>query len=174
VIPGSALVGWLSLCGHCRSRYQATFRVLSRPALWFEHRFHIVCRLLQFPWFDGIPLGVRLALLAAYTSLAVAVLFATIQRVLIRLLLRYKGFLYNARKPTLATKLWAVSMKLLVGKRKHRLYSFQGVLPSLPVPKLSETCKRYLESVEPLQSPEQFQKTKVLPHCLAVRVSPAW
>ena len=115
----------------------------------------------QFPWVSGISLPVKLGLLAAYTSLAVVIVFATIQRCLIRLLLRYKGFLYNARKPTVVMRVWFLVMKLLVGNRKHRLYSFQGVLPSLPVPPLQDTVRRYLDSVEPFQEPEKFARTKV-------------
>ena len=80
---------------------------------------------------DNFPLLPRLGLLAAYTALSIAVIIATAQRVLIRVMLNYKGFLYNARKPTLGMKLWFMIMRLLVGKRRHSLYNFQSVLPSL-------------------------------------------
>jgi carnitine O-palmitoyltransferase 1 len=117
--------------------------------------------LMQFPWLENFPLLPRLGLLAAYTSLSIAVIIATLQRVLIRILLNYKGFLYNARKPTLGMKAWFFVMKLLVGNRKHSLYNFQSVLPSLPVPSLKDTCRRYLASVKNLQTPEQFKRTQV-------------
>lgn len=117
---------------------------------------------LWFPWIEGIPLAARLCILAAYTSLGVAVVFATLQRVLIRLMLQYKGFVTQSRRPSLGLKLWLLGMKILVGGRRHLLYSFQGVLPSLPVPPLSQTLTAYLNSVQPLQTPEQFEQTKVL------------
>jgi carnitine O-acetyltransferase len=39
------------------------------------------------------------------------------------------------------------------------LYKHQSALPKLPVPTLEETCKKYLETVKPLVSQQQFQKT---------------
>lgn len=39
-------------------------------------------------------------------------------------------------------------------------YYFQKSLPRLPVPKLELTCKRYLEALKPLLSPEQYNKTE--------------
>jgi len=44
-------------------------------------------------------------------------------------------------------------------------YQFQNSLPSLPVPPLTETCSRYLRSLQPLHatgrlSTEEFEKTK--------------
>ncbi len=115
----------------------------------------------QFPWMANFPLGPRLGILAAYTALFVALALASVQRLLLSVLLQYKGFLYQARRPTLGMKLWLVALKALLGKRKHTLYSFQGVLPSLPVPSLKDTVARYLKSVRNLQSPEQFAQTEV-------------
>lgn len=36
---------------------------------------------------------------------------------------------------------------------------FQPSLPHLPIPKLEETCKRYLNAQKPLLTDEQFEKT---------------
>ncbi|KAJ2001141.1 Carnitine O-acetyltransferase mitochondrial [Coemansia thaxteri] len=41
-----------------------------------------------------------------------------------------------------------------------RLFEFQAQLPKLPVPALSETLPKYLRSVEPLLSKEEFGRTK--------------
>lgn len=127
--------------------------------------------LLQLPAIEEVPQKARIGILAALTTFGIALLLATIQRCLLRCLLRYKGFLYNARKPTKLDMVWGLAMKLLIGNRQHRLYSFQGVLPSLPVPSLKDTCERYLASVAPLQDPQQFAKTKVR-GCGRVRVCP--
>ncbi|KAI5298602.1 Carnitine O-acetyltransferase mitochondrial [Ascosphaera atra] len=43
---------------------------------------------------------------------------------------------------------------------KGNLLKFEDSLPKLPVPSLEETSKRYLKSVHPLLSPEEFSKTK--------------
>ena len=37
---------------------------------------------------------------------------------------------------------------------------FEDSLPRLPVPTLEETCKRYLKSVHPLLSQQEFESTK--------------
>jgi carnitine O-acetyltransferase len=39
-------------------------------------------------------------------------------------------------------------------------FSLQNTLPRLPVPSLEETCKRYINSIEPLLSPEAFEQSK--------------
>jgi carnitine O-palmitoyltransferase 1 len=132
-----------------------------------------MCRVWwQFPWLENFPLLPRLGILAAYTALGIIVIIATLQRLLIRLLLRYKGFLYNSRRPTLALKLWVVAMRFLISRRPPGTYSFQGVLPSLPLPPLKDTCERYLRSVKSLQTPEQFARTQVGVVCVCVFVCP--
>ena len=37
---------------------------------------------------------------------------------------------------------------------------FQPSLPRLPIPKLSDTCQRYLAALQPVVGPEQHQHTK--------------
>ncbi|VDN10421.1 unnamed protein product [Dibothriocephalus latus] len=63
-----------------------------------------------------------------------------------------------------SVKIWAYSLKLLQG-RKPRLYSYQGSLPSLPLPSLSETLERvtdwweeyvYLSNRAPLMSNSNY------------------
>uniref|UniRef100_A0A1I8JG60 carnitine O-palmitoyltransferase n=1 Tax=Macrostomum lignano TaxID=282301 RepID=A0A1I8JG60_9PLAT len=80
---------------------------------------------------------------------------AMLHRWLIGLLLSYHGWIYESRgSVSLRTRLWAASMRLLVGagsgNRRVGLYSFQGALPTLPVPALSDSVRRYLTSMEPL------------------------
>src|SRR6266511_776364 len=38
---------------------------------------------------------------------------------------------------------------------------FQASLPKLPVPALESTCAKYLETVQPLLTPEEYAKTKL-------------
>ncbi|KAL3285273.1 hypothetical protein HHI36_019383 [Cryptolaemus montrouzieri] len=83
-----------------------------------------------------------------------------------KLLLMYKGWMYEARgggKPiSLSTKLWLVGVKIFSGWNSPRLYSYQGSLPRLPLPSVHETAQRYLRSVRPLQDDQQYEKTKQL------------
>jgi hypothetical protein len=55
-------------------------------------------------------------------------------------------------------------LSLLFSPRKMSKITFahQSELPPLPVPALSETFKKYLESLVPLLSPESFARTKQL------------
>ena len=41
-------------------------------------------------------------------------------------------------------------------------YHFQDSLPRLPIPKLEDTCNRYLDAQKPLLTPEQYEETKRL------------
>ena len=41
-------------------------------------------------------------------------------------------------------------------------FHFQDSLPRLPIPKLEDTCRRYLDTQKPLLTPEQYEETKQL------------
>ena len=45
-------------------------------------------------------------------------------------------------------------------RKKGDMFECQSLLPSLPVPPLRQTLERYLHSVRPLTSKEEFQNTK--------------
>lgn len=47
-------------------------------------------------------------------------------------------------------------------KTKVHTYHFQDSLPRLPIPKLEDTCRRYLDAQKPLLTPEQYEDTKRL------------
>ncbi|KAJ1479200.1 hypothetical protein T484DRAFT_1815137 [Baffinella frigidus] len=51
-------------------------------------------------------------------------------------------------------------LKLLSGK-SPRLYAFQDYLPNLPLPRLKDSLRKWLESVQPLVSDEDFKKAQV-------------
>ncbi|KAK2176892.1 hypothetical protein NP493_633g01032 [Ridgeia piscesae] len=83
-------------------------------------------------------------------------------RTSLKLLLTYKGWMFEPRgKTSLQTKIWAVGVRLLEG-RKPLLYSFQGSLPNLPVPTLDGTMSRYLKSVKPLMGEEDYRRMEKL------------
>jgi len=80
----------------------------------------------------------------------------------LRKLLSYRGLLYESRGPySLKTKVWVMLVKLLSG-RSPLLYSYQKSMPSLPVPDLDKTLERYLHSVKPLLSDEEYKKMEEL------------
>lgn len=67
-------------------------------------------------------------------------------RYTLKLLLMYKGWMYESRgkgsKVSLQTKIWAGATKVLSSWNKPGLYSFQGSLPRLPLPSVKETTQR--------------------------------
>ncbi|XP_029658757.1 carnitine O-palmitoyltransferase 1, liver isoform isoform X2 [Formica exsecta] len=93
-----------------------------------------------------------------------AVIYAI--RYTLKLLLIYKGWMYEARgkarKPSGMTKIWFLLVKLFSGWHKPMLYSFQGSLPRLPLPAVTETTKRYLRSVRPLLDDENYARMERL------------
>uniref|UniRef100_A0A4D5RA50 carnitine O-palmitoyltransferase n=1 Tax=Scolopendra viridis TaxID=118503 RepID=A0A4D5RA50_SCOVI len=80
---------------------------------------------------------------------------------MLKILLMYKGWMYEARgrgaRISLKTKLWIVLVKILSG-RKPMLYSFQASLPRLPVPSVKDTLQRYLRSVRPLLDDDKYNR----------------
>ncbi|KAJ1525467.1 hypothetical protein ONE63_010277 [Megalurothrips usitatus] len=101
-------------------------------------------------------------------TVALSVWFAIIQiiRYTLRLLLIYKGWMYEergrGRSVSNMTKLWLVLIKILSGVSRPMLYSYQGSLPKLPVPALDDTVKRYLRSVRPLLNDDQYSRMENL------------
>jgi carnitine O-palmitoyltransferase 1 len=67
-------------------------------------------------------------------------------RQLMKLLLRYQGWLYEergaGRQVSLPTRAWFLAMQPFFRFFQPELYSFQGALPTLPVPALSDTREK--------------------------------
>ncbi|XP_018360909.1 PREDICTED: carnitine O-palmitoyltransferase 1, muscle isoform isoform X1 [Trachymyrmex cornetzi] len=93
-----------------------------------------------------------------------AVIYAI--RYTLKLLLLYKGWMYEARgkgrKPSKLTQIWLLLVQLFSGWHKPMLYSFQGSLPRLPLPTVPETMERYLKSVRPLLDDENYARMENL------------
>lgn len=105
-----------------------------------------------------------IACLMAALTMWLSVIF--LMRYSLKLLLMYKGWMYESRAPgskiSLKTKLWVSIVKVLSGWNKPKLYSFQGSLPRLPLPTVKDTMKRYLVSVRPLLNDENYKRVEAL------------
>ncbi|CAG4962324.1 unnamed protein product [Parnassius apollo] len=105
-----------------------------------------------------------IACLLAALTMWLSVIF--LMRYLLKVLLMYKGWMYESRAPgakiSLKTMLWVSVVKVLSGWNKPRLYSFQGSLPRLPLPSVKDTMKRYLISVRPLLDDENYKRVERL------------
>ncbi|XP_060521132.1 carnitine O-palmitoyltransferase 1, liver isoform isoform X2 [Cylas formicarius] len=87
-------------------------------------------------------------------------------RLILKLLFKYKGWMFEPRargtKPSLATTAWLALVKVFSGWNTPKLYSYQGSLPRLPLPSVHDTMVRYLRSVRPLLNDQAYQQTEKL------------
>ncbi|KRT82430.1 hypothetical protein AMK59_3641 [Oryctes borbonicus] len=87
-------------------------------------------------------------------------------RYTLKLLLMYKGWMYEARakgaRISVQTRVWLLLVRILSGWNKPKLYSFQGSLPKLPLPSLHDTLTRYMRSVRPLLDDDNYEKMQKL------------
>lgn len=74
----------------------------------------------------------------------------------INILLRYRNIMYERRNMSWRTKLWLVAIRLVTKVTTPTLYSYQGILPRLPLPSLRDTLARHLKTVRPLLSDAEF------------------
>ncbi|RWS14683.1 carnitine O-palmitoyltransferase 1: liver isoform-like protein [Dinothrombium tinctorium] len=90
---------------------------------------------------------------------------ALLMQYILKALLMYKGWMYEARSSkgmSTTSKLWVMLVKALTQK-EPLLYSYQASLPKLPVPSLNDTMKRYLRSVRPLcKTDEDYHRIEKL------------
>ncbi|XP_043454454.1 carnitine O-palmitoyltransferase 1, brain isoform isoform X2 [Prionailurus bengalensis] len=82
--------------------------------------------------------------------------------VALRLLLSYHGWLLEPHGAMSSpTKTWLALVRIFSG-RNPMLFSYQRSLPRQPVPSVQDTVRKYLESVRPILSDEDFDLTTVL------------
>ncbi|PAA83980.1 hypothetical protein BOX15_Mlig017169g2, partial [Macrostomum lignano] len=99
------------------------------------------------------------SIFSGFSWLAVARVYKSVQSQL----LAYHGWMYEVRGPTSwRTKLWYGACRVLLWSSGASLFSFQGCLPTLPVPPVKKTVDRYLLSMEPLLSESEMAETRAL------------
>ncbi|XP_075890507.1 carnitine O-palmitoyltransferase 1, liver isoform-like isoform X2 [Nelusetta ayraudi] len=115
-------------------------------------------------------LPIRQSMSTQCQVLVSAVLFSTMlwllliftMRMVLKQLLSYHRWMFEPHgKMSTTTKVWVALVRIFSG-RKPLLYSYQGVLPNLPVPAIKDTVKRYLESVRPLLDDTQYERVSKL------------
>ncbi|XP_049288808.1 carnitine O-palmitoyltransferase 1, liver isoform isoform X1 [Anopheles funestus] len=119
-------------------------------------------------WLSILP-GNSLQWQLTACSLAGLVVWLSIcytMRYSLKLLLMYKGWMYEKRAPgsrvSLETRMWGLFVKILATWNKPGLYSFQGSLPRLPLPSVQDTMTRYLRSVRPLLDDTNYNRMERL------------
>ncbi|KNC54745.1 carnitine palmitoyltransferase I [Thecamonas trahens ATCC 50062] len=133
-----------------------------------------VWSILQWmPLISLLPEQFQVVYAAALAGFVFAILLAAVQRYILRGLLTYRGWMWASRKgANLHIKAWALLVKLFSGS-SPKLYSFQGSLPRLPVPPLADTVRRYLESIEPVVEPAEFERMTELAHKFLANEGPS-
>ena len=131
-----------------------------------------------------LPLYIRITYLAAWCSLALMLVVALMQRLFMRALLNYRGWMFE-KKPSMVTMAWGATLKtFFLGQRSPLTFSFQSAMPRLPVPALKDTVAGYLRSVQPIMSADEYAKVKkdadeflnssVAKKCQAMLVLKSW
>ncbi|KAJ6636276.1 Carnitine O-palmitoyltransferase 1, liver isoform [Pseudolycoriella hygida] len=107
----------------------------------------------------GSSIGLRV-IASLITSFLLWICICVLMKIILKVLLSYRGFMFESRgkSVSLKTKIWGLMLKAFIKFNKPRLYSFQSVLPTLPLPRLEDTVRRYLRSIRPLTDDEDYQR----------------
>ena len=82
-----------------------------------------------------------------------------IMRSLLRRVLTYTDWIFdNPKSPSLKTTLWRLCTNVFLKPNNRKLYDFQDILPTLPLPQLDFSVTKYLKTVKPLLSEELYDK----------------
>jgi len=123
------------------------------------------------PSSQAISPTLRATLISAAVGTGAIFVMSYVRKFILSSLLGYQGWLYdNPRTQSKRTIIWGILVKLISGqhglrlfsRQKPLLYSNQDALPKLPVPSLDQTCSKYLQSVAPLLSPEEYSQMQKL------------
>jgi len=121
-----------------------------------------------FPWHPDTPLVLKLGIVVASTTIVICFILAAVQQFCLRILLSWTGWLYLPPRGAMPmkAKVWGVMVKICGGQympfcyiTKPMTYSFKRMLPTLPLPDLEVTVRKYLATVKPLQDEAQFAET---------------
>ncbi|UJR21168.1 hypothetical protein I4U23_024266 [Adineta vaga] len=93
----------------------------------------------------------------------VYIVLIQVRQYTLKKLFSYHGWMYqeHGKEFGLVPKVWMGLVKLCIG-RNPSLYSCQHLLPTLPLPSLDDTLRRYLRSVRPLYDDTEYQRMEKL------------
>ncbi|XP_031424929.1 carnitine O-palmitoyltransferase 1, liver isoform-like isoform X1 [Clupea harengus] len=154
VYPGSPTGLMLVLAGHIgRAKY---FQADPSLGLFSLLENHLPISRYMSPETQQLVGGVLVG-----TGLWVGIFF--VMRTGLKALLSWHGWMHVARGTIpLKVRLWMVLVRLFSGQRNPMLYDFQTSLPRLPLPSVKDTMRRYLESVRPLLSDDEYSRMEGL------------
>lgn len=103
---------------------------------------------------SALPYQMNIALLGFIVGYGLVKILLLARITILKMLLNYHGWMHSPKST--ATKIWGLMLKAIVGKGNFPTFFFQAMLPRLPVPDLNITCEKYLTSMRPLLSDEDF------------------
>lgn len=117
------------------------------------------------PFTKYIPTNYRVTYLTFNVSAAIVMGITFVQRIALRQLLSYHGWLYERKEKSLKTKIWGFMLRTIFLNRIHRkLVAYQSSLPTLPLPNLNDTVTKYLRSVKCLTTDAEYAEIETLAH----------
>ncbi|XP_050397070.1 carnitine O-palmitoyltransferase 1, liver isoform [Patella vulgata] len=136
------------LTGMCHVDSQIT-KPITDVVHWTEIHLHIP---------KGFPKDVKSFLASTVVGFGFFIVLYHVRRYALRLLLSYRGWMYEPPKSqSYTTLMWGLLVKVISGSHPT-LYSCQQSLPRMPVPPLKTTIRDLLLSLKPLyeDKPEEF------------------
>ncbi|XP_052106150.1 carnitine O-palmitoyltransferase 1, liver isoform-like [Mytilus californianus] len=104
---------------------------------------------------SGLPYQMNTALLGFIVGFGTVRILLLMRLQLFKMLLNYRGWMHNPKSTT--TKMWGLMLNAMRGKGNFPTYYFQEVLPKLPVPDLNTSCDRFLASMRPILSDDDYR-----------------
>jgi hypothetical protein len=116
-----------------------------------------------FPWYSGVGRLGRIAIMAFWAGLVLFLILVFLQRLALRALFSYQGWarLEHGQRPPTVLKVWGALVKLLQG-RLPMLYGNQAMLPTLPLPSIETTVRKYLQAAAAVCSEEDMREREQL------------
>ncbi|XP_002154641.1 carnitine O-palmitoyltransferase 1, liver isoform [Hydra vulgaris] len=102
----------------------------------------------------------RAFMISLLSSIVYFIVILYTRQYLLRLLLSYKGWLYQPpRSQSIVVLIWSILVRIVSG-RSPRLYAYQNSLPRMSVPPLKSTVNKLLTSVKPVLDEAVYKKMK--------------
>lgn len=110
---------------------------------------------------DSYPYVLRILVISFVSSISYFVVILYVRQYLLKILLAYKGWLYQPPKSqSVVVMVWGLLVRM-VSNRRPTLYSYQNTLPRMSVPPLKGTVTKLLDSLKPLLDKEEYQKMEL-------------
>lgn len=103
---------------------------------------------------SGLPYQMNSALLGFIVGFGTYRILLLMRIQILKMLLNYQGWMTDPKSTT--TKMWALMLNALKGTGNYPTFFFQPMLPKLPVPDFNQTCDKFITSMRPLLSEEDF------------------